>query len=52
MQSGTAERPQSPAEAPKRRPRKSPPTAFALSSSALVGLYFIQRYRFLTCGFR
>jgi Replication-relaxation len=27
---------------------RTPPTGFALSESALVGLYFIQRYRFLT----
>jgi protein involved in plasmid replication-relaxation len=27
---------------------RTPPTGFALSASALVGLYFIQRYRFLT----
>ena len=33
---------------PPRRPRKPPPTGLTLSASALVGLYFIQRYRFLT----
>ena len=31
-----------------RRPRKPPPTGLTLSENALVGLYFIQRYRFLT----
>src|SRR3954447_1140029 len=30
------------------RPRKPPPTGLTLSENALVGLYFIQRYRFLT----
>jgi DNA-binding PadR family transcriptional regulator len=48
MQSAEAGRPQSADDATERRPRKAPPTGFALSTSALVGLYFIQRYRFLT----
>jgi hypothetical protein len=30
------------------RPRKPPPTGLTLSENALVGLYFIQSYRFLT----
>src|SRR4051794_32328100 len=32
----------------QRRPRKPPPTGLTLSENAVVGLYFIQRYRFLT----
>jgi DNA-binding PadR family transcriptional regulator len=34
--------------APQRRRRRPPPTGLTLSENALVGLYFIQRYRFLT----
>jgi hypothetical protein len=36
--------------APQRRRRRPPPTGLTLSENALVGLYFIQRYRFLTAA--
>src|SRR4051794_39688717 len=41
----------SPPDAPtlsQSRRRRPPPTGLTLSENALVGLYFIQRYRFLT----
>src|SRR3954465_15699288 len=46
MQSADIARPRDIKNPP--RPRKPPPTGLTLSENALVGLYFIQRYRFLT----
>jgi hypothetical protein len=48
VQSANTIRSPEPENAPSRRSRKPPPTGLSLSENALVGLYFIQRYRFLT----
>ena len=48
MQSADTIRSPEPENPPSRRSRKPPPTGLTLSRNALVGLYFIQRYRFLT----
>src|SRR5215212_43247 len=48
MQSADTIRSPEPEKPPSRRSRKPSPTGLTLSENALVGLYFIQRYRFLT----
>jgi DNA-binding PadR family transcriptional regulator len=48
VQSAAPLRSSEPENPPSRQSRKPPPTGLTLSDNALVGLYFIQRYRFLT----
>jgi DNA-binding PadR family transcriptional regulator len=48
VQSADTIRSPEPENPTSRRSRKPPPTGLTLSENALVGLYFIQRYRFLT----
>ena len=48
MQSAATSSPSDVSTSPRTRRRRPPPTGLTLSENALVGLYFIQRYRFLT----